>query len=168
MFISEKDIKVLIFVTNTAKFVKVKSMDEIDRKIIEILRDDARTPNTSIADEVEISEASVRNRIKELEEKGVIKRFTIEVDPGKLGAESVALVGADVEPDKFLDAANKLAEFEEIKEVSLTTGDHMIMMEIWAGDGEELTEILTERVGKVKGVERICPAIVLEKIKDGF
>lgn len=143
-------------------------IDERDEKIIEILRRDSRTPNTKIAEELGISETSVRNRIKELTEKGVIRRFTVEVDPGKLGYDSVALVGADVEPDKYLTAAEELSEFDSIRDVSLTTGDHMIMMEIWAEDGEELTKILSEKIGGIDGIERICPAIVLEKLKDGF
>lgn len=143
-------------------------IDERDEKIIEILRNDARTPNTEIANVLDISEASIRNRIEKLREKGVIKRFTVEVDPSKLGYDSVALVGADVGPDSFLTAADKLSEFEEVRQVCLTTGDHMIMMEIWAKDGEELTKILTEKIGKVEGVKRIRPAVVLEKLKDGF
>lgn len=143
-------------------------VDERDEKIIEILRKDSRTPNTEIAEEIGISEAAVRNRIKELKKKGVIKRYTVEVDSSELGYNSVALVGADVEPDRFLEAAKELAELDQTKEVSLTTGDHMIMMEIWAEDGEHLTEILTDKIGKIGGVERICPAVVLEKIKNGF
>lgn len=143
-------------------------IDERDEKIIDILRRDSRTPNTEIAEELGVSETSVRNRIKELKESGVIRRFTLDVDPGKLGYDSVALVGADVEPDKYLSVAEELAKFDSIRDVSLTTGDHMIMMEIWAESGEELTEILSEKIGSIDGVERICPAIVLEKLKDGF
>lgn len=143
-------------------------IDERDKKIIDILRRNSRVPNTEIANQLGISEASVRNRVKELQEEGVIRRFTVEVVPGKLGYDSVALVGADVEPDRFLEVAEELAEYESVREVSLTTGDHMIMMEIWAEDGEELTEILTEKIGRIEGIKQICPAIVLEKLKDGF
>ncbi len=143
-------------------------VDEIDEKLIEILQKDSRTPNTEVAEKLDISEASVRNRIKDLQERNVIKKFTVEVDPGKIGYNSIALVGVDVDPEKFLPAANKLAEFDEIREVSLTTGDHMIMMEIWARTGEHLTKILSKKVGSIEGVERICPAVILEKIKDGF
>lgn len=143
-------------------------VDDVDRRIIEILQKDSRIPNTEIAKKLDISEASVRNRIKDLVEEGIIRKFTVETEPSRLGYDSVALVGVDVEPEKFLSAANELSEFEEVKEVFLTTGDHMIMMEIWAKTGEQLTEILSEKVGKVNGAERICPAVILEKIKDGY
>lgn len=59
-----------------------------------------------------------------------------------------------------------LAKIEHVKNVALTTGDHMIMKEIWARDGKELTDILTKKVGKIQGVKRICPAIILERIKE--
>ena len=143
-------------------------VDERDKRIIEILRKDARTANTEIAQKLDISEAAVRNRVNELQDKGVIKRFTIDVDPRKLGFNSIAIVGADVEPDCFLEAAEKLAEFDEVRDISLTTGDHMIMMEIWAEDEGQLTTILSEKVGKVEGIQRICPAVVLENLKNGF
>lgn len=144
------------------------SIDNRDKKIIEILQKDSRTPNTEIAKKLEISEAAVRNRIKNLQKEEIIKRFTIEIEPSKLGYNSIAHVGIDVEPDKFLEAASKLSRHEEIKDIALTTGDHMIMMEIWAEDGDELTKILTEKVEKVDGVKDICPAVILEKIEDGF
>lgn len=135
-------------------------------QIIDVLRRDARTPYTEIAKKLGISEASVRNHVRALEKKGVIRKFTVLLDPAKLGYQTVALVGADVDPDKFLGAAKTLAKIEQIKNVALTTGDHMIMTEIWAKDGKELTNILTKRVGKIQGVKRICPSIILERIKE--
>lgn len=143
-------------------------IDEIDIKIIEILQGNSRMKNTEIAGRLDISEASVRSRIGNLLERNVIRKFTIEIAPEKIGYNSVALVGLDVTPEEYLNAANKLSKFGEIKEVYLTTGDHMIMTQIWAKDGEELTEILEDKIKKIKGIERICPAIMLEKIKDNF
>ncbi len=140
--------------------------DERDMQIINALRRDARTPYTEIAKKLEISEAAVRNRVRALEKKGVIRKFTVLLDPAKLGYQTVALVGADVNPDRFLGAAKMLAKIEQVKNVALTTGDHMIMMEVWARDGKELTNILTKKVGKIQGVKRICPAIILERIKE--
>lgn len=140
-------------------------MDKMDEKIVEMLSDDARVANTEIAERLGISEAAVRNRIENMREEGVIKKFTIEIDPAKIGYDSVALVGVDVEPDMFLKAANKLSELEEVRDIALTTGDHMIMMEIWAENERDLTRILSEKVGKLEGVKRICPAVVLEKLE---
>lgn len=140
-------------------------MDEKDRKIIEILAEDSRTPFTDIAKRLSVSESTVRKRIRVLEEEGVIKKYSIIIDPAKIGYNTVAIVGLDVEPPKFLSVASKLTEFEEVKYVATSTGDHMIMFEIWARDGKELTRVISEKIGKIDGIHRICPSIILEKLK---
>ncbi len=75
------------------------------------------------------------------------------------------MTGVDTEPEKFLDVAKKLKEEDFAKSVYITTGDHMIMAEIWAKDGDELTKIISDKIGKLPGVKKICPAIILEKVK---
>ena len=140
-------------------------MDDKDKKIIEILRENSRAPYTKIAKELGVTEATVRKRISELEKKGIIKKYTIEVNPEKLGYCTVTILGMDVEPRYLLEAAKKLAEMDETRWVATSTGDHMIMCEIWAKNTEELMKILTNKIGKIRGVKDLCPAIILERIK---
>ncbi len=140
-------------------------MDEKDRRIIEILEKNARTPFTQIAKEVGLSEGAVRKRVEALERKGVIRKYVAVVDPKKLGYNNVTILGLDVDPTKLLDIANEVAKIKEVRTVCLSTGDHMIMAEIWAKDGKELSEILAKKIGKIDGIKRLCPAILLEKIK---
>lgn len=71
----------------------------------------------------------------------------------------------DVEPDKFWEVAERLTEFKEVKYIATSTGDHRVMIEIWAKDGKELTKLISDKLGKIEGVNRICPAIILEKVK---
>ena len=140
-------------------------MDEKDRKIIEILLQNSRTPYTEIAKKMNLTEATIRKRINELEKEGIIKKFTIEVDPEKLGYKTVTILGLDVEPKYLLEAARKIAEFEEVKWVATSSGDHMIMCEVWSENGEALFEFLSKKVGKVRGVRDLCPAIIMERVK---
>ncbi len=141
-------------------------IDETDKKIIEILQKNARTPYTQIAKEIGLSEGAIRKRIDSLEKKGIIKKYVAVVDPKKMGYNSITLLGLDAEPTKLLDVANKIAKIEEARNVYLSTGDHMIMAEIWVKDGKELSDILANKIAKIEGVKRICPAIILEKIKE--
>ena len=141
-------------------------IDQKDKKIIEILQKNARIPNTEIAKMLGISESTVRKRINDLESKGVIKKYTVIVDPSKIGYNTVTILGVDVDPTKFLDVAKELAKLPETKYVATSTGDHMIMAEIWTKDGQTLAELISNRIGKIEGVKRICPAIILEKIKE--
>ena len=141
-------------------------IDEIDKKIIEILQKNARMPFTKIAEKVGLSEGAVRKRVETLEREGVIKKYTTVVEPKKMGYNSITLLGLDAEPTKLLDIAKKISELEEARIVYLTTGDHMIMAEVWARDGEHLSKILADKIGKIEGVKRLCPAIILENIKE--
>ncbi|MBS3816738.1 MAG: Lrp/AsnC family transcriptional regulator [Candidatus Thermoplasmatota archaeon] len=140
-------------------------MDEKDKKILEILKENSRTPYTEIAREVDLSEATVRKRIDKMKEEGIIDKFTIELDPANLGYQTVCLLGLDVEPEHFLKAINELEELEEVKWVAKSTGDHMIMSEIWTRDGDHLSDLMTKKIGKIEGVRDLCPAIILEKRK---
>ena len=134
-------------------------------KILNILMKDGRKPYTEIAKELGTSESSIRKRVRKMEEEGIIKGYKVEVEPSKIGYGVVALTGFDTNPEDFLTVANKLCEFDEIKKVWTSTGDHMIMTEIWARDGRELSEILFNKVGKIEGIKKVCPAIILEQLK---
>ncbi|MEM3090252.1 MAG: Lrp/AsnC family transcriptional regulator [Candidatus Bathyarchaeia archaeon] len=140
-------------------------MDELDLKILKLLEEDGRLTFMDIAKKLRLSESTIRKRVQALKENGVIKRFTVEIDPAKIGLNTVAIVGIDVDPPKLLEVSQKLCEFKEIRCVATSTGDHMIMTEIWTKDGRELTRLISEKIGPIEGVKKICPAIILEKLK---
>ena len=140
-------------------------MDETDRKIVEMLSEDARIPFTEIAKCIGISEATVRKRVDSLEREGVIRKFTIDVDPRKLGYEAVAILGLEVDPEHFLDAAECIARISQTRWVATSSGDHMLMAEIWAKDAKGLHNVISEQIERIEGVRRICPAIIHERVK---
>ena len=140
-------------------------VDKKDLDIIEILQGNSRTPYLEIARRLRVSEATIRKRVKALEENVIIKNYTVLIDPSKIGYDSTAIIGFDVEPSKLLEVAQKMTELEEVKCVATSSGDHMIMTEIWAKNGKELSQIISKKIGSIRGVKRICPAIVLEKLK---
>ena len=141
-------------------------IDEKNARIIEILRANARTPCTQIARDITLSEGAVRKRISALEKRGIIKKYVAVVDPKKMGYGSITILGLDVEPTALLNVANEVAKIAEAHVVYTSTGDHMIMAEIWARDGKELSEILANKIGAIEGIKRMCPAIILEKVKE--
>ncbi|MFX0161930.1 MAG: Lrp/AsnC family transcriptional regulator [Candidatus Hodarchaeota archaeon] len=140
-------------------------VDELNKKIVEILRKNGRTSFTHIAEEISVSEATVRKRIKVLEEKKVILGYTVVLDPLKLGYNVVAMVGLDVDPRKFFFVSEKIKELDEVKWVATSTGEHMLLMEVWAEDGQRLSRILTEKIGKIDGVQKVHSSLILEKQK---
>lgn len=141
-------------------------VDKTDLNILRLLQEDASIPFTEIGRRLKISESTVRKRVEKLKHEGVIKRFTVVIEPSKIGLNTVAIVGVDVDPPKLLEVSQKLCDISETRYVATSTGDHMIMTEIWTKDGRELTKIISEKIGSIEGVKKICPAIVLEKLKD--
>lgn len=145
-------------------------IDEKDLKIIDMLRENARTPVTTIASKLGVSESTIRKRIRALEKNGVITQYTVIVDPAKLGYKSVSIVGINVESTHLLDVAMRMTEFPEVKFVATSTGDHVIITEIWLNDSKELGRFITEKIEKQEGVKRVSPTIILEnwKVHSGF
>ncbi|MEM3627010.1 MAG: Lrp/AsnC family transcriptional regulator [Candidatus Bathyarchaeia archaeon] len=142
------------------------TLDDVDMQILEMLEEDARRSFIKIAKKLGVSEATIRKRVLKMQRDGVIKKFTIKVDPEKLGIGTVAIVGIETDPTKLLEIAQKLCDSKEIKCVATSTGDHMIMTEIWARNGRELTKLISEKIEALEGIKRICPAILLEKLKE--
>jgi Lrp/AsnC family transcriptional regulator for asnA, asnC and gidA len=143
----------------------MSQVDEKDVKIIQMLEEDGRKSYDEMAGKLGMSEAGVRKRVQALMTKGVIK-FTVKVDHAKIGMNTVAIVGVDVDPSKMLEIAQNLCELVEVKCVATSSGDHMMMTEIWTHDGQELRRLISNRIETMEGVRRICPALLLEKLKD--
>jgi Lrp/AsnC family transcriptional regulator for asnA, asnC and gidA len=144
----------------------MSQLDKIDSKILQMLEEDGRKSFTEIAEKLNINESTVRKRVLAMQKEGVIKKFTVKIDPRRLGINTVAIVGLEVDSPKLLEVAQKLCEFSEVKYVATSTGDHMIMTEIWTVDGRELTKFISEKIGTIEGIKKVCPAIILEKLKE--
>lgn len=141
-------------------------VDETDKAILEALRKNARTPFLEIAKRLKVSESTVRKRVSDMEKYGIIKKYTAIVDPSKIGYSSVAIVGIDVKAENFLNVAKRLTEYNNVKFVSTSSGDHMIMAEIWMEKSSELRDFITNTIEKMEGVTRTCPAILNERLKE--
>lgn len=139
-------------------------VDEKDLKILDYLKENARIPFTKIAAEIGVSEATIRKHIKSLEDNGVILKYTVEIDPTKIGFKSVAQIGIDTLPERYLDVVKELTGLKEVRSVFTSSGDHMIMIEFWARDSKVLMEF-SKQLEEMEGVTRICPTIIMETMK---
>lgn len=135
-----------------------------NHKVLELLKENSRMPSVKIAAQLGVSEAAVRKAIKKLKSTGVIRRFTIEVDHKKIGLNIDAIVGIDAKPESYLQILERLKEYECIENLFSSTGDHMIMARCLFEDTRKLSEFL-KVLEKIDGVIKVCPAIILERIK---
>jgi len=135
-----------------------------DIKIIHLLKENSRTPFVKIAKILGVSETAIRKRVRKLEREGVIRKYTIEVDLKKLGFKVNVLIGIDTKPEYYISTLEKLKGMEEVMSLYSASGDHMILAECWFKNSEELTKFI-KTLEMFRGITKICPAIILEKIK---
>ena len=115
-------------------------MDELDREILSILRQDARTPYTEIADQVGTSEGTVRNRVDRLIEDGVIERFTVATRTGNV--KSMIEISVDVDVDTAA-VTDHIAEWPAVDFVWQVSGEQDIVVVVDAADTGEVNELIT-------------------------
>jgi DNA-binding Lrp family transcriptional regulator len=119
-------------------------MDDLDREIVSILREDARTPYTEIAEEVDISEGTVRNRVERLLESGVIERFTVATRTGNVKA--MIEIRVDVNVDTAA-VAERIVEWEEVDFVWQVSGEEDVVVVVDAADTESVNDLITRARG---------------------
>lgn len=128
-------------------------MDDLDRRIIELLQRNGRASNARIARDVNVSEGTVRRRLRRLIQDEYIRVVAVP-DPEKMGLNTVALIGIQAEPDKLDDVAERLAQLSETQYVALTTGSFDIFIWVALATSEELGMFLRRKVGVIPGIRR--------------
>jgi len=132
-------------------------LDEMDRKIIEILIKDARTPYTDIAKKLRVSEATIRKRVSKLVKSGVIKRFTVEI--GESGMKAIVLV--KVKPGYNIpEIAKSISEIGDVMKACEVTGEYDIVVEIASPDTISLNKTI-EIIRSMEGVSGTLSMVVL-------
>jgi DNA-binding Lrp family transcriptional regulator len=116
-------------------------MDDLDQEILTILREDARTPYTEIADEVGTSEGTVRNRVERLVEDGIIERFTVSTRTGNVKA--MIEVSVDVNVDTH-EMSERLADWSEVDFVWQVSGEEDIVLVVDTADTAQVNELITQ------------------------
>ena len=142
-------------------------MDDLDRKIIELLQVNGRAANARIARDVGVSEGTVRRRLRRLIQDETIRVVAVP-DPEKMGYNTVALIGIQADPDKIDAVAERLAERTEIQYVSLTTGSYDIFVWVALPSSEELGNFLRRKVGIIPGIRRTETFVNLAIVKKGY
>ncbi len=143
-------------------------IDKIDEKIVNFLLEDGRLPASEIARRMgDISERAVRYRIDRMIEEGVIYVSAI-VSPQAFGFDTRADVWLEVESDKILEVANKMAEFENVSYVACAIGETDVSIQVVAKDTGEVYRFVTEVVRKVPGVRKTVTSIVPIVLKDVY
>lgn len=130
-----------------------QTIDHIDKKILFHLIRNARTPFLEIARECGISGAAIHQRVKKLEDNGIILGSNIRVKPQSLGLDICAFVGIHLsEANKYPDVIKALKELPEVVECHFTTGNYAIMIKIYCRNNEHLMHVLVNTIQNIPGI----------------
>lgn len=135
-----------------------------DFDIIEILLKNSRRSFVDIAKELNVTETAVRKRVRRMENQGIIERYSIDINPKKLGYGMRVLLGLDTTAQTYISTIQKLKKMDESLRIYSSSGDHDLLIEIWMKDDEELNKFI-KKIENIRGIKEICPAIIKEIIK---
>jgi Lrp/AsnC family transcriptional regulator for asnA, asnC and gidA len=138
---------------------------ETEDRILSVLEDDAQASYAEIAERAGVSKPTVRKYIDKLESEGVIVGYSAEVDPKKLSEKSIALVGIDVSSERYVEVTGELKGLDAVDSLYTSSGDHMLMAEVRASDGDAVGEVIREEVLSIDGVEAAHPSFLQERLK---
>jgi Lrp/AsnC family transcriptional regulator for asnA, asnC and gidA len=142
-------------------------VDNVDLRILEILRDDAKKPFTEVAKKVHVSQGTVHVRMNKMEEAGIVEKTTVKINYAKLGFDITAFIGIYLEKSALYDkVVARLKEIPEITSIHYTTGNYSMFVKIHCRDTNHLKEVLHDKMQQVDGIERTETMISLEESLD--
>jgi len=144
------------------------NFDKTDVKIVNILLEDGRMPASEIARRIgDISERAVRYRIERMVDTNIIQVSAV-AKPQAFGLTTIADVWMEVESDRILEVAKKMAQFDNVSYVACGIGESDVSIQVVARDTAEIYQFITEVVRKVPGVRKTTTSIVPLIIKDVY
>ena len=144
------------------------ALDEIDRRILSVLQENARIANVDLAGQVGVSASPCWRRVRDLEGSGVIARYVTLVDPVALGLQVDIFVQVTLE--KQVEAAldvfeNAVQERPEVMECYLMTGDADYHLRIVVADLQAYERFLMDHLTRVPGIANIRSSFALKQVK---
>ena len=145
-------------------------MDEKDERIIEVLKENSKLSTQQISKRTSIPITTVHHRIKKLEKEGIIKKYTIELDPKKIGKALSAYILITVDykllKEKKLsqhELAVKLKKHPFVEEADTVTGATDIMIKVKVRDIAELNDFITKYIRNLEGIEKTKTTVILSE-----
>jgi Lrp/AsnC family transcriptional regulator for asnA, asnC and gidA len=139
-------------------------LDELDRRILALLSRNSRLSYREIAKQIGVSHANVSGRIRRLEEEGVIKGYTVILDPDAMNLYPLCLrISAGPQAD-LSEIGSEIAKLDKVHVVLRVSGDCELLALTMCEDRHEALRLLSE-ISSISGVEKAESHVVLESIK---
>lgn len=145
----------------------MRKIDHVDKQILQILHEDGRIPYTEIANQLGLSEGTIRSRISRLLQDGVFE-FVIHPNPEKLGLHVQAIIGLMTKLGMQKHVAEQLCKFSEVRFVGAFSGKHDLIIQVLFRDNDELITFVNERLSQIEGIAAADVSLELKEYKDSF
>ena len=142
----------------------MEKIDSLDKKILNILSQNARIPFKDVAAECGVSRAAIHQRVQHLIENGVITGSGFDVNPKSLGYSTCTYIGLNLERGSmYKNVVSRLTSIPEIVECHFTTGSYTMLIKLYAKDNEQLMDLLNNKLPTIPGVVSTETLISLEQ-----
>ncbi|NVJ00724.1 Lrp/AsnC family transcriptional regulator [Myxococcus sp. AM009] len=142
-------------------------LDELDHRIIDMLQRDGRATQLELSRAVKLSQPAVAERIRKLEERGVITGYSARVDAAKLGKDITAFIGVSIEHPKYFDEFLKqVLSLPDVLECHRVAGQDSYLLKVKSANTRSLDSLLVETLRTIAGVTRTQTTIVLTSMKE--
>jgi DNA-binding Lrp family transcriptional regulator len=140
-------------------------LDNVDRKLIEALMNNGRASMRQLAVEVDVALGTIANRMKRLEQEGIIQGYNVILDPAKVGWEMTIIVGLKITKGRMIEVQKRIAKDPRVFLVYDVTGDFDSFVIAKVQNTEDLND-LTKGVLTSEGIERSLTHVVLNTVKE--
>ncbi|MDE6410133.1 MAG: Lrp/AsnC ligand binding domain-containing protein [Muribaculaceae bacterium] len=142
----------------------MEKIDELDKKILNIIMRNARIPSKDVAVQCGVSRAAIHQRIQRLIDMKVITGSGYNVNPHKLGFNTCTYIGVSLEKGSmYREAVQALESIPEVVECHFTTGPYSLLIKLYAKDNQHLMELLNDKIQHIPGVTETETLISLEQ-----
>ncbi|MDX2493722.1 MAG: Lrp/AsnC family transcriptional regulator [Desulfuromusa sp.] len=141
-------------------------IDDIDHKILQILQKKARIPNAEVARQVGMAPSAVLERIRKLEDRGIIEGYEVRLNPHPFHQGLMAFVQVTLQSSCRADLAQELSRVTGVQDVHQVAGDDGYLLKLRVADNAELGRVLAEEICSLSGVQQTKTSIVLNTIKE--
>lgn len=142
-------------------------LDSLDRRILILLQEDGRATQQEISRTIGLSQPAVAERIRKLEDRGIIQGYVARVDPAKLGKDITAFVGVGIEHPRFFDGfVERVKTLHDVLECHRVAGQDSYLLKIRTENTRSLDKLLVEGLRTIPGVTRSFTTIVLSSAKE--
>jgi len=140
-------------------------LDDTDRRLIRALMEDGRASMRQLAASVGVALGTIANRMKRLEEVGVIRGYKVDIDPAKIGWEMTVIVGLRISKGRMMDVQRRIARDERVYAIYDVTGDFDSIVMARVRGTEDLND-LSKGVLTSEGIQRSLTHVVLNTVKE--